>query len=57
MAKIYGTKSVEEALKHLLKVADCNPNDPFAWHTIGKIKIKIFEERYFRPSISFHKML
>ncbi|KAH7720184.1 Protein F33H2.6 [Aphelenchoides avenae] len=35
MAKVYGTKSVEEALKHLLKVADCNPNDPFAWHTIG----------------------
>lgn len=35
MARVYGTKSVEEALKHLLKVAECNPNDPFIWHSIG----------------------
>uniref|UniRef100_A0A914E1N4 Tetratricopeptide repeat protein n=1 Tax=Acrobeloides nanus TaxID=290746 RepID=A0A914E1N4_9BILA len=35
MARVYGTKSVEEALKHLLKVADCNPNDPFVYHAIG----------------------
>jgi len=35
MARVYGTKSVEEALKHLLRVADCNPNDPFVWHSIG----------------------
>uniref|UniRef100_A0A7E4ZYI2 TPR_REGION domain-containing protein n=1 Tax=Panagrellus redivivus TaxID=6233 RepID=A0A7E4ZYI2_PANRE len=35
MARVYGTKSVEEALKHLLRVADGNPNDPFIWHSIG----------------------
>ncbi|CAD5234875.1 unnamed protein product [Bursaphelenchus xylophilus] len=35
MAKVYGTKSVEEALKHLAKVAESNPNDPFAWQAIG----------------------
>lgn len=35
MAKVYGTKSVEEALKHLAKVTASNPNDPFAWQAIG----------------------
>uniref|UniRef100_A0AC34RK23 Tetratricopeptide repeat protein n=1 Tax=Panagrolaimus sp. JU765 TaxID=591449 RepID=A0AC34RK23_9BILA len=35
MARVYGTKSIEEALKHLLRVAECNPNDPFIWHSIG----------------------
>lgn len=35
MARVYGTRSVEEALKHLLKVADSMPNDPFVWHSIG----------------------
>uniref|UniRef100_A0AC35GDP3 Tetratricopeptide repeat protein n=1 Tax=Panagrolaimus sp. PS1159 TaxID=55785 RepID=A0AC35GDP3_9BILA len=35
MARVYGTKSVEEALKHLLKVAECTPSDPFIWSAIG----------------------
>ncbi|CAD5234900.1 unnamed protein product [Bursaphelenchus xylophilus] len=35
MAKVYGTKSIEEALRHLAKVTDSNPNDPFAWQAIG----------------------
>lgn len=32
--RVYGMKS-EEALKHLRKVIDSCPNDPFVHHTIG----------------------
>ncbi|KAI6173847.1 Regulator of microtubule dynamics protein 1 [Aphelenchoides besseyi] len=35
MAKVYGTKSTEEALKHLLHVITCNPNDVFGYIAIG----------------------
>lgn len=35
MAKVYGTKSTEEALKHLSRSLNVNPNDPFVHHAIG----------------------
>ncbi|KAI6243876.1 Tetratricopeptide repeat-containing protein [Aphelenchoides fujianensis] len=35
MARVYGTKSTEEALQHLLHVSKSNANDPFTLHAIG----------------------
>ncbi|TKR80235.1 hypothetical protein L596_014339 [Steinernema carpocapsae] len=44
MAKVYGTNSVEEALVHLRKVSDGNPNDPFTLHAVG---LQMHAVRYF----------
>ncbi|KAI6191282.1 hypothetical protein M3Y97_00211800 [Aphelenchoides bicaudatus] len=50
MAKVYGTKSTEEALKHLLRSRDSNPNDPFIYHAIG---LQFYAVRCYKDALKF----
>lgn len=50
MAKVYGTKSTEEALKLLLRSRDSNPNDPFVYQAIG---LQFYAIRCYKDALKY----